>query len=691
MPSSTASEAATDRATASTRLDVRAARRSKVASAGMVLALLAVGVFAVVESQLTAAAAEEAVAASSLSDDYWRAATAVAAEESLERKYRLEPGEGVRVRFDQSAAALVAALVEIQRDGDVSDRTLVSQVTEQHGRFLEATGRLFDAIDRGDTAAALRIDADETDPVFGVMEAAVLDAAAGKHDRALTALQELQDLKSVTRVLTPVVFLAGLFLAGLLASITRGHRRLLVIERERAVHDAHHDALTGLPNRLLFAQRIEQALAACAGTEVGVALLLVDLDRFKEINDTFGHQCGDELLVQVGVRLSGVVSGMDSVARLGGDEFGVLLPDVQSVEDAVETATTLRAALAAPFPVDGIHLDVEASVGVAVSGQHGQDTVTLLQRADIAMYVAKDQSRGIFVYDPAADQHSPAKLAVLGDLRRALDRSELVLHYQPKVSISTGDVVGAEALVRWHRPQHGLVMPNAFMPFAEHTGLIGPLTRYILNKALSQARAWCEQGRPLTVAVNLSARNLLDEHLPDQVAELLAAHDVAPELLVFEVTETAVVTEPLRAQQLLKRLSALGIRISIDDFGAGYTSLGQLKTLPVSELKIDRSFVTTMTEDSRNALIVQSVIDLGHNLGLSIVAEGVEDEQTFAALTALNCDIAQGYYIARPLTAEALDARAVTRAPQAMYGQVNGPEAGRGQRHLELGAGLFHE
>ena len=543
---------------------------------------------------------------------------------------------------------------EVQRNGDVSDRALVYQVTEQHGRFLEATGRMFDAIDRGDTAAALRIDADETDPAFGVMEAAVLDAAAGKHDRALMALQRLQDLNSVTRVLTPVVFLAGFLLAGLLVSITRGHRRLLVIERERALHDAHHDALTGLPNRILFAQRVGQALVGCAGTDAGVALLLVDLDRFKEINDTFGHQCGDELIVQVGARLSGVVSGTDSVARLGGDEFGVLLPNVQSVEGAVETATTLRAALTAPFPVDGIDLYVEASVGVAVSGHHGQDTVTLLQRADIALYVAKDQSRGIFVYDPAVDGHSPAKLAVLGDLRRALDRSELVLHYQPKVSISTGDIVGAEALVRWHRPQHGLVMPDAFMPFAEHTGLIGPLTRYILNEALAQARAWCEQGRPLTVAVNLSTRSLLDEHLPDQVAELLAAHDVAPELLVFEVTETAVVSEPLRAQQLLQRLSALGIRISIDDFGAGYTSLGQLKTLPVSELKIDRSFVTTMTEDGRNALIVQSVIDLGHNLGLSIVAEGVEDEQTLAALAALNCDIAQGYYIARPLTAEAL-------------------------------------
>ncbi|MDT7580938.1 MAG: hypothetical protein QOK35_2202, partial [Pseudonocardiales bacterium] len=457
------------------------------------------------------------------------------------------------------------------------------------------------------------------------------------------------------RVLTPVVFLVGLLLAGLLASITRGHRRLLIIERERALHDARHDALTGLPNRKLFAERVEQALERRAGTDSGVALLLVDLDRFKEINDTFGHHCGDQLITKVAVRLSGVINGMDSVARLGGDEFGVLLPDARSVEDAVETATMLRAALTAPFPVDGIDLDVEASVGVAVSGRHGQDAVTLLQRADIAMYVAKEQSRGISVYDPAADRHSPAQLAVLGDLRRAMDRGELVLHYQPKVNISTGDVVGAEALVRWHRPQHGIVMPGAFVAVAEHTGLIGPLTRYILTAALAQVRTWSEQGRPLTVAVNLSARCLLDEHLPDQIAEMLAAHGVAPGLLVFEVTETAVVTEPLRAQQLLKRLSALGIRISIDDFGAGYTSLGQLKTLPISELKIDRSFVTTMTEDGRNALIVQSVIDLGHNLGLSIVAEGVEDEQTFAALAALDCDIAQGYYIARPSTADALD------------------------------------
>jgi diguanylate cyclase (GGDEF)-like protein len=624
----------------------------------LVLVLLAVSVFAVVESQLSASAAGRAVGASAVSEDYWRAATAVGAEESLERKYRLEPGPAVRAGFDQAAAALTAALAEVQRDADAADQELVARVTAQHQAYLQATGRLFDAVDHADTATALRIDAEETDPAFRVMEASVLDAAADSHHRAVAALQELQDLELVTRVLTPAVFLAGLLLAGLLASITRGHRRLLVAERERAVHDAGHDALTGLPNRMTVADRVEEALAACAGTDTGVGLLLIDLDRFKDINDTFGHRCGDELIVQVGARLSDVVRDGDTVGRLGGDEFAVVLPDVRSADGAVATATALRAALTAPFPVNGVDLDVEASVGVAVSGQHGHDAMSLLQHADTAMYVAKDQGRGICVYDKAADRHSPARLAMLGDLRRALDRGELVLHYQPKISISNGDVVGAEALVRWQHPQGGLVLPDAFIPLAEHTELIGPLTRHILGEALAQARAWCEHGHSRPVAVNLSARSLLDEHLPDRVAELLAEHHVPADLLVFEVTESAVVTEPLRARLLLEQLSALGVRISIDDFGAGYTSLGQLKTLPVSELKIDRSFVTTMTEDNRNALIVQSVINLGHNLGLSIVAEGVEDQQTLAALAALDCDVAQGYYIARPMTAEALDAAA---------------------------------
>ena len=271
------------------------------------------------------------------------------------------------------------------------------------------------------------------------------------------------------------------------------------------------------------------------------------------------------------------------------------------------------------------------------------------------MYVAKTQNLGVFAYDPAVDGHSPAKLALLGDLRRALARDELVLHYQPKVSISTGDVVGVEALVRWHHPVRGLVQPDEFIPLAEHTGLIGPLMRHVLDRALHQAGAWADAGRPLQVAVNLSARNLLDERLPAMVQSLLAAHGVPASMLELEVTESALMTEPGRARSLLEELAKVGVRISIDDFGAGYTSLGQLRDLPVTELKIDRSFVTTMTQDRSMAFIVQSVIELGHNLGLTIVAEGVESTEALDALAGFGCDVAQGYYLSRPMPLEMFD------------------------------------
>src|SRR5664280_1449363 len=312
--------------------------------------------------------------------------------------------------------------------------------------------------------------------------------------------------------------------------------------------------------------------------------------------------------------------------RVVGEHPQVLaLRDVHGDVGALQQGGGVRAVLPGQHDPDaGLDVQVEASVGVVLSGEHGADATTLQQRADIAMYVAKSQNLGVFAYDPAVDGHSPAKLALLGDLRRALDRNELVLHYQPKVSISTGDVIGAEALVRWQHPDRGLVPPDDFIPLAEHTGLIGPLTRYVLDSALGQIRAWADAGRPLTVAVNLSARNLLDERLPAMVAELLTVHGVPAALLELEVTESALMTEPGRAQRLLERLARLGVAISVDDFGAGYTSLGQLKDLPVRELKVDRSFVTTMTQDRSNALIVHSVVDLGHNLGLTIVAEGVE-------------------------------------------------------------------
>ncbi|MDQ1483526.1 MAG: hypothetical protein QOF35_1602, partial [Actinomycetota bacterium] len=420
-------------------------------------------------------------------------------------------------------------------------------------------------------------------------------------------------------------------------------------------HRALHDTLTGLPNRALLADRFEQVLRAADRSGDSAGLLLLDLDRFKEVNDTFGHHYGDELLRQIGPRLTGVLRSVDTIARLGGDEFAVLLADVHGADAATRVATALLAALAIPFHVEGIDLDVEASVGLVISGEHGQDATTLMQHADIAMYIAKGQHLGVFAYDPAIDGHSATKLALVGALRRALERDELVLYYQPKVSVTTGDLVGAEALVRWQHPEQGLVFPDAFIPLAERTGLINPLTRHILDAALTQSRVWLEAGRPLPISVNLSARNLHDENFPEVVAKVLARHDVPARLLELEVTESAIMMDPDRARQTLRELSALGVRLSIDDFGSGYTSLSQLTTIPISEIKIDRSFVMRMADDPGSALIVTSVVELGHNLGLTLVAEGVETEQSLVELAGLGCDVAQGYHLSRPIPADEFD------------------------------------
>ena len=428
-----------------------------------------------------------------------------------------------------------------------------------------------------------------------------------------------------------------------------------VVLRQEVEFRALHDTLTGLPNRELLANRLGQALRADnrAGTRTG--LLVIDLNRFKEVNDIFGHQCGDHLLRQVGSRLASVLGDEDTVARLFGDQFAVLLPNRHGANDATTVAFTLAAALGMPFHVEGVDLDVEARIGVVTSGEHGQDASTLLQHANVALGVARTHTLGVFTYDPAFDSNSPSKLALLGGLRRALERGELVLHYQPKVSLSTGEVVGVEALVRWQHPERGMILPDDFIPMAECTALIGPLTQHVLNTALAQARIWIDAGKPLPIAVNLSVRNLLDEHLADRVAGLLAVHEVPAALLELEVTESAIMIDPVKARQVLEQLSALGVRISIDDFGAGYTSLSQLTTLPVSELKIDRSFVMRMIDDPGNAVIVQSVIDLGHNLDLTLVAEGVETEQALMALAGLECDVAQGYHLCRPVPAADFD------------------------------------
>ena len=635
--------------------DDRIARRSRVAGIGLVLILLAVSAFAIWSSQATANAADRAAVASRLSHSYDRAAAALSSEQSLERYFQLEARPEVRNRYTAADDELLSALAALRRDGTARDQTKVAGILAAHRTYLETIGRLYNAVEAGDEPLARALGRNEVDPSFAVIQKIVVTAADAQDTVAQAQLAHLGHLQMLTSRLTPILFLGGLLLAALLTSVTRGHRRQLDIERTRAMHDSLHDALTGLPNRLLLADRFDQALLATKRHDDATGLLLVDLDRFKEVNDTFGHHHGDGLLTQIGPRLRSGLREVDTIARLGGDEFAVLLPDVTNLAAAVEVARKLLLALAAPFTVEGVALDIEASIGVVLSGEHGDDPTTLLQRADIAMYAAKAQNLGVCVYNAELNGHSPAKLALLGELRRALELDQLLLHYQPKVSINTGEVVGAEALVRWQHPDRGLVFPDAFISVAEHTGLIKPLTTYVLDAALTQAKTWLDAGQPLMVSVNLSARNLLDEGLPNEVAGLLASTGVPAELLELEVTESAIMTEPVRAQRLLEALAALGVRLSIDDFGAGYTSLGQLKHLPVTELKIDKSFVMTMTEDTSNSLIVHSVVDLGHNLGLTIVAEGVESAAALALLGDYDCDIAQGYHLSRPIPIAAFD------------------------------------
>jgi len=637
-------------------------RLSRPATLGLAGVLLAVSGYALWSSTSTARAAHRAVMASRLSDDYAYAARAVIAQESLEHEYRLEPGPEVRTRFDAASDDLVAAMTRVRRDGSAEDLQRSERVLEVQGPYLRAVARMLAAVDRGEQADVLRIDDQEADPAFVQTGNMIESASRTYHERSMQALADLQALESLTSRTTPLVVLGGLLLVAVFSSVLRQVRRDLDHQRERATHDSMHDSLTGLPNRMLLAERLEQALRAGRRDGTATGLLLIDLDRFREVNDALGHHNGDQLLVQIGPRLAGVLREVDTVTRLGGDEFAVLLPIVENVDAAMSVAGRLRQALDQPFLVDGIDLDVEASIGVVVSGEHGEDSTTLLQRADVAMYVAKEKHVGIFAYDPGLDGHSPQRLALLGQLRRALDRFELVLHYQPKVCLSTGQVCGAEALVRWQHPERGLLPPDQFIPLAEHTGLISALTRYVLDAALAQTRTWSDAGHRIPVAVNLSARNLLDERLIEEVIGLLDRHGLPAEILDLEVTESAIITDPVRARRLLTRLHDLGVRIAIDDFGAGYTSLAQLKALPVTELKVDRSFVATMDSDSRNAMIVQSVVDLGHNLGLTAVAEGVETETSMAMLARYGCDVVQGYHLSRPLPADAFLAWVSERA-----------------------------
>jgi diguanylate cyclase (GGDEF)-like protein len=462
---------------------------------------------------------------------------------------------------------------------------------------------------------------------------------------------------------------------GVLAS-SLNHMRSGIADREKRILKlAYEDPLTALANRSRFSSDLELALArVIAPASHGgnrLSILMMDLDRFRYVNDTLGHGVGDHVLREVGKRLQATVERADCIARLGGDEFAILVTHDTNTAGAdaesTEIGRRIIASLETPILFEGQPLDVGTSIGIAHFPEHGRDAQTLVRNADIAMYAAKRNKTGLATYDPHYDTHQQEHLSLLGELRRAVDRDELKLYYQPKVSLHSAHVSAVEALIRWEHPTRGLVPPAMFIPFAEHTGYIKLLTRWVIREAVRQCGEWLRDGLTLQVSVNISARDLMNRDLPELVAELLAEHDVTPGLLCLEITESGFMEDPAHAQKVLDRLAELGVKLSIDDYGTGYSSLSYIMKLPVQELKIDQSFISRMATNPEISTIVRSTIDLGHNLGLQVVAEGVEDEAVWNLLRDLGCDDAQGFFMSKPL-----NARDLTRWIRANAGCISG-------------------
>jgi diguanylate cyclase len=470
-----------------------------------------------------------------------------------------------------------------------------------------------------------------------------LDRGNGSGTSEIMLRQSDGDLVQIEATTMPITYKGRAAIQAVLRDVT---------ERKRAeaalAHQASHDALTGLPNRVLLLDRLQHAIAAAQRDGTSLGLLLMDLNRFKEVNDALGHHAGDLLLQQVGTRLRGALRPTDTIARLGGDEFAIILPATDKV-GVVAMVNSLQNRLHAPFSVEGQPVAMAASIGMALSPEHGLEGDTLMRHADVAMYLAKRTEAGFSIYEAEQDRNSPERLSLIGELRRAIDEGELVLYYQPKFDLHNGELAGVEALVRWEHPLRGLMAPDQFVPIAEQAGLIEPLTRWVLRSALIQASAWGRIGLDVPVAVNLSMRSLYDDQLPEKIHELLRAARTHARLLVIEITESTLMIDPPRTRAILERLRAMGIKIAIDDFGTGHSSLAYLKRLPADQVKIDRSFVKDIVTDQIDRLIVRATVDLAHGLGLRVVAEGVQDEPTRAELAKLGCDEAQGYYLGRPM------------------------------------------
>jgi diguanylate cyclase (GGDEF)-like protein len=638
------------------------------ASVALGVTLLLVCSLALLGSRQLHNAIDRAQGASTTSDLYQDARYFAAQEDAEMTTYRIDHTPEARLAHHNAAASLDRTLNLIEEWADASgvERTSADRILSLHQRYQSVIKTVFRLLDTNRATRATRLENTRVSPILDSLTSNLSTLEEAHHQVVVAQLKAAHRDGELLEVGTPVLLALILLLLCAFTLVTRGYRRM--VERQ-----ALHDALTGLPNRLLFADRVDHALAAAGRTGAQPVVMLLDLDRFKDVNDTLGHHYGDQLLVELAARLQSSLRPVDTVARLGGDEFAVLLPDGGAVAGTL-AATRILASLDRPFTLAGITIGVEASIGIASGDTSDIEaaspdaptdarTPDLLQHADSAMYQAKKARDGYRHYEAGQGGSTTAHLTLLGELRQALDRDELLVHYQPKIAVDTGELHGVEALVRWQHPTRGLLAPGAFIDLAEGTTLIHRLTDIVLIKALALTRRWLDQGIQMPVAVNVSARSLLDQNFPARVAERLAEAEVPPSMLCLELTESTIMSDPEGALVILHRLHDMGIRLSVDDFGTGYSSMAYLKVLPVDELKVDRSFVKDMTSNESDNILVQSAVDLGHNLGLSVVAEGVENKATLAALQRVGADIVQGYYLARPMTAELLKSWMTERVP----------------------------
>jgi diguanylate cyclase (GGDEF)-like protein len=604
---------------------------------GLLLALTAIA--SVITSWRQAALLEDGSTATEQLGDQFAAMSMVQAQRANLRAALDHPGGAEQAEVEAAGPQILTALAALARDDRHAEAWEDIRRTQE--TIVDATEDYADALDHGLVSGAGSILYTRLQPHLERLDSLMqeeIERDQEAYDRRITQVEEDA---AYLRFGSMVVLLVGVGALGLLLLAARERRR--AAERE-----ATRDSLTGLANRTSFQAGVRRALAAVGPTDQQPTVLMLDLDRFKEVNDTLGHHYGDLLLAQVADRLRSSLRQADLVARLGGDEFAVLLTDTEEGAAPGEAAAErITRTFAEPFQLEEVSVDIEASIGIATA-RDGQDATTLVRHADTAMYTAKEHGLDFIHHDPKQDDDTTTRLGLLGAMRRALDEDQLELHYQPKVSVDGGELLGAEALARWNHPTRGLVGPNEFIPALETTSLIHRFTDRVLEMSLEQVNTWMRQGLEVPVSVNVSTRSLLDERFPARVAEALVKADVPARLLCVEVTEHAVMTDPDLAVEVLRQIHDLGVRTSIDDFGTGYSSMSYLKVLPIDEIKVDRSFVMDMVSDAGNHVLVQSTVELGHNLGLSVVAEGVEDGETLAALHRLSCDVVQGYFYARP-------------------------------------------